>query len=144
MIENIKKFEKMIILALVAMMAIVLFLSTLDVAWIIIKDIITPPVFLLDIDELLHIFGFFLLILIGIELLETMVKTYLAQSIDHAQIVMAVAIIAIARKVILLDVKDLSGVALLGIAAIILALSIGYYLIKLKAKPEERKTEEES
>jgi len=142
--DNIKKFEKMIILALVAMMALVLFLSTLDVAWIIIKDIITPPVFLLDIDELLHIFGFFLLILIGIELLETMVKTYLAQSIDHAQIVMAVAIIAIARKVILLDVKELSGVALLGIAAIILALSIGYYLIKLKAKPEERKTEEES
>ena len=144
MMDNIKKFEKMIILALVAMMALVLFLSTLDVAWIIIKDIITPPVFLLDIDELLHIFGFFLLILIGIELLETMVKTYLAQSIDHAQIVMAVAIIAIARKVILLDVKELSGVALLGIAAIILALSIGYYLIKLKAKPEERKTEEES
>jgi len=45
---------------------------------------------------------------------------------------MAVAIIAIARKVIILDVKDLSGLALLGIAAIILALSIGYYLIKKK------------
>lgn len=51
---------------------------------------------------------------------------------DHAQIVMAVAIIAIARKVIILDVKDLSGLALVGIAAIILALSIGYYLIKKK------------
>ncbi len=144
MIEIIKKFEKMIILALVAMMALVLFLSTLDVAWIIIKDIMTPPVFLLDIDELLEIFGLFMLVLIGIELLETMVKTYLSQSIDHAQIVMSVAIIAIARKVIILDVKELSGVALLGIAAIILALSIGYYLIKLKAKLEEIKTEEKS
>lgn len=137
MIENIKKFEKMVILALVAMMALVLFLSTLDVAWIIIKDIITPPVFLLDIDELIDIFGFFMLILIGIELLETMVKTYQSQSINHAQIVLAVAIIAIARKVIILDLKELTGVALLGIAAIILALSIGYYLIKLKAIPKE-------
>jgi uncharacterized membrane protein (DUF373 family) len=45
---------------------------------------------------------------------------------------MAVAIIAIARKVIILDVKDLSGLAVVGIAAIILALSIGYYLIKRK------------
>lgn len=132
MIESIKKFEKMVILALIVMMALVLFLGTLDLAWLIIKDIITPPVFLLDIDELLEIFGLFMLILIGFELIETMVKTYLSQSVDHAQIVMAVAIIAIARKVIILDVKDLSGVALLGIAAIILALSIGYYLIKLK------------
>ena len=48
---------------------------------------------------------------------------------------MAVAIIAIARKVIILDVKDLSGLALVGIAAIILALSIGYYLIKKKDAP---------
>ena len=144
MIESIKKFEKMIIFALVAMMALVLFLSTLEVAWIIIKDIITPPVFLLDIDELLEIFGFFMLVLIGIELLETMVKTYLSQSTDHAQIVMAVAIIAIARKVIILDVKELPGLSLLGIAAIILALSIGYFLMKWKAEPRERSTKEES
>lgn len=144
MIENIKKFEKMIIFSLLVMMVLVLFLSTLDLAWIIIKDIITPPVFLLDIDELLEIFGLVMLVLIGIELMQTMAKTYLSQSVDHAQIVMAVAIIAIARKVIILDVKDLSGAALLGIAAIILALSIGYYLIKLKASPRERNTKEES
>jgi len=125
------------------MMALVLFISTLDVASIIIKDIITPPYILLDADELLDIFGFFMLVLIGIELLETMVKTYLAESTDHAQIVMAVAIIAISRKVIVLDVKDYSGVSLLGIAAIILALSIGYYLIKLNASPKEAKTKEE-
>jgi len=87
---------------------------------------------LLEIDELLEIFGLFMLVLIGIELLETIAKTYMAESVDHAQIVMAVAIIAIARKVIILDVKDLSGLALVGIAAIILALSIGYYLIKKK------------
>jgi len=144
MIDNIKKFEKMIILALVAMLALVLFLSTVDVAWLIIKDVITPPYILLDTDELLDIFGFFMLVLIGIELLETMVKTYLAQTTDHAQIVMAVAIIAISRKVIILDVKELSGLSLLGIAAIILALSIGYYLIKLKASPKVGNAKEES
>jgi len=144
MIASIKKFEKMIILALVAMMALVLFLSTVDVAWLIMKDVLTPPYILLDADELLDIFGFFMLVLIGIELLETMVKTYLAQSTDHAQIVMAVAIIAISRKVIILDVKELSGLSLLGIAAIILALSIGYYLIKLKASPKVGNAKEES
>ena len=41
-----------------------------------------------------------------------------------------VAMIAIARKVIILDVKELPSVTLLGIAAIIITLSGGYYLFK--------------
>ncbi|MBL0225059.1 MAG: phosphate-starvation-inducible PsiE family protein [Geobacteraceae bacterium] len=130
MMAVIKKFQKIIILVLVVLMAVVLLLSTVELAWVIIKDAITPPVLILEIDELLEIFGLFMLVLIGIELLDTIAKTYMAESVDHAQIVMAVAIIAITRKVIILDVKDLSGFALVGIAAIILALSIGYYLIK--------------
>lgn len=40
--------------------------------------------------------------------------------------------IAIARKVIILDIKEVSSLTMLGIAAIILALSIGYYLSKFK------------
>ena len=132
MLPFIKRFEKIIIRVLVILMAFVLLLSTVELAWVIIKDIITPPILLLEIDELLEIFGLFMLVLIGIELLDTIAKTYMAESVDHAQIVMGVAIIAIARKVIILDVKDLSGLALVGIAAIILALSIGYYLIKKK------------
>jgi len=36
----------------------------------------------------------------------------------------------VARKVITLDVKELSPVALIGIATIVLALSAGYYLFK--------------
>jgi len=134
MLPFIKSFEKMIVLVLVVLMAVVLLLSTVELAWVIIKDAITPPILLLEIDELLEIFGLFMLVLIGIELLETIAKTYMAESVDHAQIVMAVAIIAIARKVIILDVKDLSGPALLGIAAIILALSIGYYLVRKKGE----------
>lgn len=130
MISSIKKFERMLILVLVFMMALVLLLSTIELGWVIIKDILSPPVLLLEIDELLELFGVFMLVLIGIELLETIVKTYLHEIPDHARIVISVAIIAIARKVIILDMKDLSGTALLGIAAIILALTIGYYLIR--------------
>ena len=132
MLPLIKRFERFIIMSLVVMMAVVVLLGTLELGWIIIKDIITPPLFLLEIDELLEIFGLFMLVLIGIELLDTIAKTYMGESTDHAQIVMAVAIIAIARKVIILDVKDLSGLALVGIAAIIMALSTGFYLIKKK------------
>ena len=128
MINGIKKFEKLVIKVLVVLMAVVLLLSTLELVWVIVKDIMSPPYLILEIDELLELFGIFMLVLIGIELMETIIKTYMDESPDHARIVIAVA--AIARKVIILDMKELSGIALLGIAAIILALTVGYYLIR--------------
>ena len=134
MFEYLKKFKQVIISALTVMMAVVLFLATMELGWIIVKDVATPPVLLLEIDELLEIFGLFMLVLIGVELLETIMKTYLAEGINHAEIVISVAIIAIARKVIILDVKDLSGITLIGIGVIILALSIGYFLVRYKGR----------
>lgn len=130
MIELIKRFEKVVILSLVVMMAIVLLLATIELGWIIVKDIVTPPMFLLEIDELIEIFGLFMLVLIGIELLETIIKTYLDRSTEHVTIVLAVALIAIARKVIVLDVQEFTGEILLGIAAVIIALAGGYFLIR--------------
>ena len=96
--------------------------------WLIIKDIITPPVILLDIDELLDVFGMFLLVLIGVELLET-VKMYLTKKMVHVEVVFTVAMIAIARKVIILDIKEVPSLTLIGIGTIIIALSAGYYLL---------------
>ena len=70
MLDVLRKFEQVILVALVLMMSVVVFLSTVELGWIILRDIVTPPVVLLDIDELLDVFGFFLLVLIGIELLD--------------------------------------------------------------------------
>jgi len=70
-------FETVIVLSLTAMMALITLLSTIESGWIILNDTITPPCELPGITELLDIFGFFLLILIGIALLET-IPAYLA------------------------------------------------------------------
>lgn len=129
MLEYLRKFEKTIVISLTVMMAIILLFGTVELAYILIKDLATPPVFLLDITELLEVFGMFLLVLIGIELLETM-KTYIMENVIRVQVVFTVALIAIARKVIILDVKKISSLTLIGIAAIILALSVGYFFVK--------------
>lgn len=129
MLDPLSKFEKVITTTLMVLMALVVLLATIELGWIIIKDIITPPVMLLEIDELLDIFGLFLLVLIGVELLET-IKAYIKEQVVHIEVVMTVAMIAIARKVIILDVKDLSAMTLLGIASIILALAAAGYAFK--------------
>jgi uncharacterized membrane protein (DUF373 family) len=128
--EILKKYEKYLIQSLMALMAIVLVLGTLDLAWFVIKSIMASPFFLFDVNLLLDVFGMFMLVLIGIELLETIMKTYLTQGPPHYETVLSVAIIAIARKVIILDVKKVESLSLIGIAAIILALTIGYFMMK--------------
>ncbi|RKG79975.1 phosphate-starvation-inducible E-like protein [Corallococcus exercitus] len=109
------------------MMMVVLALSTLELGWIIVKDIITPPILLLEVDELLEIFGFVLLILIGVELLET-IKAYLRDNVVHVEIVLEVALIAIARKVIVLDLSKYDGVSVLAVAGLIVALAGALFL----------------
>jgi uncharacterized membrane protein (DUF373 family) len=129
MLRFLKKFERIIVTTLIVMMGVTILLATIELAWLIIKDVITPPVILLEIHELLDIFGLFLLVLLGIELISTL-KTYLTENEVHVEVVFAVALIAIGRKVIILDVKELSSLSLIGIAAIIISLSVGYFLVK--------------
>jgi uncharacterized membrane protein (DUF373 family) len=131
MIRAINKFEKVITLVLIGMMAFVIVLSIVDLAWLLIKDILSSPAMLLDTSELLEIFGTFLLVLIGIELIET-IKTHHENSAIRAEVIILVAIIALARKIITLDFKVLPGGTLLGIAALVLALGATYHLIKYR------------
>jgi uncharacterized membrane protein (DUF373 family) len=130
-----EKVRSLIIKTIIVLMTVTVIFSTLDLAWVIIKDLITPPTFLLDIKELKEIFGLFLLVLIGLELVESM-RAYLVEHAIHAEveIVLLIAVIAVARKIIIMDLDEASFQTLLGIASIILALAGGYYLLRRTRK----------
>jgi uncharacterized membrane protein (DUF373 family) len=128
-LEQVNKFERMIYYILIMLLSVVILFTIVELIFVLVQGLLDISAFRLDNSEILEIFGFFLLILIGIELLET-IKTYLQENRIHVEIILLVAIIAIARKVILLDPFVESDVALLGLAAVIFALCGGYYLIK--------------
>jgi len=89
----------------------------------------------LEIKELLGFLGSILLVLIGVELLETFKVFRLEKSVSVLTVLM-VAMIAMARKIIMVELGDsTSNVNLVGVAAIIIALSAGYYLV-MKARSE--------
>lgn len=129
MFRYLEKFEQFVSRALLVMMAAVVLLTTIELGWILVKDVMTPPVFLLEIDEILELFGLFLLVLIGIELMHS-VKVYIERREIHLEAMLVVALVAVARKVIVLEPKELAPAAVLGLAAMALALTIGYYLVK--------------
>jgi uncharacterized membrane protein (DUF373 family) len=90
---------------------------------ILVVELLNPPKYLLGIDNLFEIFGFFLMILIGLELLEP-IRTYLTDELLQVGVVFLVAMIAIARKVIILEVKDVDPPVLIGISTIMPALRL--------------------
>jgi uncharacterized membrane protein (DUF373 family) len=69
------------------------------------------------------------MILIGLELLES-IRTYLTDEMLHVEVVFLVAMIAVARKIIILDVKGIDPLVLIGIAAITISLAVGFFFVK--------------
>ena len=67
-------------------------------------------------------------------LLET-IRAYLAENVVHVEIVLEVALIAIARKVIILDFEKYNGLTIVGIAGLILAVAAACYAVKRRIKP---------
>lgn len=126
----LKGFEKAVVYALICMMVLVVAFATVGLGWTIIKDLGAPPILLLSPEHLLDIAGGFLLVLIGVELLET-IKAYLKEHVVHVEVVLEVALIAVARKVIILEVKEYEGIKIFAIAALILVLAVAFLLEKL-------------
>jgi len=122
----LSKIQKLLVLALAFLLIIVVTLSTAHLVYMVGEEILKPPRFLIPVHGLLEIFGYFLLVLIGIELLETM-KAYLKKDTIHIRVVLEVALIAMARRVIVEEPNNVAGLTLLGIAALILALGVAFY-----------------
>jgi uncharacterized membrane protein (DUF373 family) len=115
------------------MLALVIFLGVLELVVILFHAIFLDFSYRLANFEILEIFGYFLLILIGIELLET-IKAYLIKNEIHVEIIILVAIIAVARKIILLDPfaegETLNSAAMIALGVVVVALAASYYLVR--------------
>ena len=128
-LEVVTNFERIIYGALIALLMVVLVFAVGELAWLLITNLGNYPILLLDNHELTNVLGAFLLVLIGVELLDTMLE-YFRENAIHVEIVVLLSIIAIARKVILLDPATTDGLELVGIGIIIIGLSAAYFLIR--------------
>ena len=147
MIEIVNKFEKGIYAVLMVLLMVVIVVSVIDLALILYKSWGATRLYMLETSVIITILGAFLLVLICIELLDT-IKAYFYENTIHVEIVILLAIIAISRKVILLDPSGMSGiefgVEMMGIGVIVICLAAGYYFLKKagistrSVKPEEK------
>jgi uncharacterized membrane protein (DUF373 family) len=121
------KAQNLVAFVLAVLLIVVVLLSTLDLGFLITQEIWKPPRFLIAVHALLEIFSFYWLVLLGVELLETL-KTYVKKDVIHVRLVLAVALIVMAREVITLEPSSVPGLTLFGMAALILALGVAFHL----------------
>ena len=86
--------------------------------------------------KLFEIFGYFLDILIALEILEN-VTAYLKKHVVQVELVIVTSLTAIARKIIIFDFEKLGGMELLGLAAGIFSLSLSYWIVRRAARPKD-------
>ena len=139
----IRNFERFVIFILVLLMGIVILITTLELVFFIIKEIInsfSTSQLLIEKKEMLKIFSLFFNVLIGMELYET-VRLYLKEDVFHAEFVLLVGLIAVSRKVIILDYSTLHPAELFAIATLIVVLAGGYYILKLTQRKKFNESE---
>lgn len=112
-------------------MLLVVVVAIVDLGRILTVELFTPPVGQFSL-ELVKIFGLFLNVLVALEILENItayLKTHVSSQI--VELVIVTSLIAIARKIIILDIDQPQTVAkLLGLAIAILALSASYWIVR--------------
>ncbi len=124
----LKKVIHFAVRFLSVLIVFVIVMGVIDVAWVIYKKMTSEPMFMFTIKDMLATFGAFMAILIAIEIFVN-ITVYLRDDVIHVKIVMATALMAIARKVIIMDVEELDPIYIFSIGAVVIAMSVGYWLV---------------
>ncbi|SLM28951.1 conserved membrane hypothetical protein [Desulfamplus magnetovallimortis] len=128
LIQKLHAIIRFFVRILAVIMTAVIIWGVVDVCWVLYIKLMTPPTFLLTISDILATFGAFMAVLIAIEIFVN-ICVYLREDVIHVQIVMATALMAIARKIIILDFSKIGAEYVWGMAAVVLAMSLGYFLV---------------
>lgn len=131
LVARLQAVIRLAVRVLAVLMTLVIIWGILDVVYVLYKRLMAPPYMLLNISDILATFGAFMAVLIAIEIFANIV-VYLDSEIIHLRLVMATALMAAARKVIVLDFDQLEWYYVMALSATILALSVGYWLISSK------------
>jgi uncharacterized membrane protein (DUF373 family) len=127
-LNGIDQLEGFVSKILSVVMAVVILVAVVDLIILLFHELFLTPGDFLN-KTLFQIFGLFLNILIALELLDN-IAAYLRDHSIQVELVIVTSLIAVARKIIILDLEKITGTEIIGLAIAILALSISYWIIR--------------
>lgn len=127
-LKRLGQFEGIISKVLSLAMVLVILVIVFDLGWELARSLLVTPQNGFFSDTLSQIFGLFLSVLIALEILEN-ITAYLKKHVVQVELVIATALTAVGRKIIILDLEKISGVSLVGLAIAIFSLSVSYWIV---------------
>lgn len=117
---------------LAILMVGVIIACIVDVVYILYDNIfLNHPIGFFHVDGILSILGAFIAVLITIEVFNNIV-IYLHKETLHVKLVLSTALIAVARKVIILDYVTIAAEHIYAIAAMVVATALAYWIVSRK------------
>jgi uncharacterized membrane protein (DUF373 family) len=133
----IEKVERGVLWVLALLLLASVVLGTVDLIVSFVQILYLPPVLMIKPDTLFYMFGEFLIVLMGLKLIH-LVLLSLPDRDSSVVAVIEVALIGVGQKVVTMDVKKYSAASFLGVAALILALSIAYVACRQTQRAKDK------
>ena len=127
-IRTLHRIIRTAVKLLAVLMVLVIVWGIGDVMFVLYQRLVEPPFLLLQISDILATFGAFLAVLIAIEIFIN-ISMYLSTDVIPVRLVVATALMAISRKVIIFDFEQLTPPYIYGTAGVVLSLGVTYWLI---------------
>lgn len=119
--------------ALAFLMMLIVLWCVVDVVVVIYKELLSHPIADLGKSEILHVFGSFMLVLIAVEIFIN-ITLYIRNDVIPVKMVVATALMAVARKIIVFDYHDVSAMHVIGTGLLVIALGGSYWLLEREFK----------
>lgn len=128
-LKRLGQIEGIVSKVLSISMVIVILVTVIDLGIVLYRSLFVLDTFGFFKTTLTEIFGLFLSVLIALEILEN-ITAYIRKHVVQVELVIATALTAVGRKLIILDLQKVSGVSLIGLAIALFALSISYLIVR--------------
>src|SRR5258706_8825038 len=126
-----QRFESGVALVLTFITGLVILVALYRLATSVVAGLLFGALDPLDYEVFQAVFGEIMTLLIALEFNHTLQYVVTReQSIIQTKVVLLIALLAIARKFIILDLQEVDAGQLLGLAAIALVLAVAYWLIR--------------
>lgn len=126
-----QRFESMVAIVLTTVVALVIVVALYNLAKQVVVGLVLGMLDPLEQAVFQTVFGEVLTVLIALEFNHTLQFVVARQeSIIQTKVVLLISLLALARKVIVLDLETTAAGELLGLAALALALGVVYWLMR--------------
>jgi len=111
-----------------------LLIASIPSVFVLLRDeLLKEPKWLIDGNKIRAILDLVLWVLIAIELMDS-IRIYIERRILHLETVLTLAMIAVARKIITLDIGKYDSLTVWAVGFILVSIGVTYYLIRRSHK----------